>query len=84
MSMTGGEAAPVTKGKASVSAFEWSPSGQSIAYIAPDPKSEAEEKKIKEKRRRARGDKDDKHPRLRILDLAQKRRTCRHTRNMEN
>jgi len=51
LSMTGGEAAPVTKGKASVSAFEWSPNGQFIAYIAPDPKSEAEEKKTKDKER---------------------------------
>src|SRR5258707_233161 len=72
MSMTGGEAAPVTKGKAGVSAFEWSPSGKSIAYIAPDPKSEAEEKKIKEKDDARVVDKDDKHPRLRILDLAKK------------
>jgi dipeptidyl aminopeptidase/acylaminoacyl peptidase len=72
MSMTGGEAAPVTKGKASVSAFEWSPSGQSIAYIAPDPKSEAEEKKIKDKDDAKVVDKDDKQPRLHILDLAKK------------
>jgi dipeptidyl aminopeptidase/acylaminoacyl peptidase len=72
LSMTGGEAAPVTKGKASVSAFAWSPDGQSIAYIAPDPKSEAEEKKIKDKDDARVVDKDDKQPRLRILDLAKK------------
>jgi dipeptidyl aminopeptidase/acylaminoacyl peptidase len=72
LSMTGGEAAPATKGKASVSAFAWSPDGQSIAYIAPDPKSEAEEKKIKDKDDARVVDKDDKQPRLRILDLAKK------------
>jgi Tol biopolymer transport system component len=39
LSMAGGEAAAVTKGKSSVSAFAWSPDSQSIAYIAPDPNS---------------------------------------------
>jgi dipeptidyl aminopeptidase/acylaminoacyl peptidase len=72
LNMSGGEAAAVTKGKAGVSAFEWSPDGQSIAYIAPDPKSEAEEKKIKDKDDARVVDKDDKQPRLRILDLAKK------------
>jgi Tol biopolymer transport system component len=42
-----GEAAAVTSGKAGVTAFEWSPDGQAIAYLAPDPKSEAQEKKEK-------------------------------------
>jgi len=72
LSMTGGEAAPVTKGKASVTAFAWSPDSQSIAYIAPDPKSEAEEKKIKDKDDARVVDKDDKQPRAHILDLAKK------------
>jgi len=72
LNMTAGEAAPVTKGKASVTALEWSPDGQSIAYIAPDPKSEAEEKKTKDKDDARVVDKDDKQPRLRILDLAKK------------
>ena len=72
LNMGGGEAAAATKGKASVSAFAWSPDGQSIAYIAPDPKSEAEEKKIKDKDDARVVDKDDKQPRLRILDLAKK------------
>jgi len=72
LNMTGGVAAAVTKGKASVSAFAWSPDGQSIAYITPDPKSEAEEKKIKDKDDARVVDKDDKLPRLRILDLAKK------------
>ncbi|HEV8074973.1 MAG TPA: S9 family peptidase [Candidatus Acidoferrum sp.] len=72
LSMTAGEAAPVTKGKASVSAFAWSPDSQSIAYIAPDSKSEAEEKKIKDKDDARIVDKDDKQPRVHILDLAKK------------
>lgn len=72
LNMSGGEAAVLTKGKASVTAFDWSPDGQSIAYIAPDPKSEAEEKKIKDKDDARLVDKEDKQPRLRILDLAKK------------
>src|ERR1700675_1949836 len=72
LSITGGEAAPVTKGKATVSAFAWSPDGQSIAYLAPEPKTEAEEKKKKDKDDARVVDKDDKQPRLRILGLAKK------------
>jgi len=70
--MAGGEAAAVTKGKASVISFAWSPDGQSIAYIAPDAKSEAEEKKIKDKDDARVVDKDTKQPRLRILNLVKK------------
>jgi dipeptidyl aminopeptidase/acylaminoacyl peptidase len=70
LNMSGGEAAPVTRDKTSVSALAWSPDGQSIAYLAPDPKSEVEQKKIKDKDDARVVDKDDKQPRLRILDLA--------------
>ena len=65
-----GEAAAVTKEKASVTAFEWSPDGQTIAYLAPDPKGEAQEKKEKEKDDARVVDKDERHARLRLLHLA--------------
>jgi dipeptidyl aminopeptidase/acylaminoacyl peptidase len=65
-----GEAAAVTKEKAGVTAFEWSPDGQTIAYLAPDPKSEAQEKKAKEKDDARVVDKDERHARLRLLHLA--------------
>jgi len=65
-----GEAAAVTSGKAGVTAFEWSPDGQAIAYLAPDPKSEAQEKKEKEKDDARVVDKDERHARLRLLHLA--------------
>ena len=65
-----GEAAASTKEKASVTAFEWSPNGQTIAYLAPDPKSEAQEKKEKEKDDARVVDKDERHARLRLLHLA--------------
>ena len=72
LNMRGGEAAPLTKAKASVNAFAWSPDGKSIAFLSPDPKTDAEEKKEKDKDDARVVDKDDKQPRLRILDLARK------------
>ncbi len=65
-----GEATAVTKEKAGVTAFEWSPDGQTIAYLAPDPKSEAQEKKEKEKDDARVVDKEDRRARLRLLRLA--------------
>jgi len=68
--MDGGEAYAITKGKASVSALAWSPDGHALAYLAPDPKSEADEKKEKDKDDAHVVDKDDKQSRLRVLDIA--------------
>jgi len=53
MRANGGEASALTKGKRSVQNFAWSPDGKQIAFLAPDAKTEAEEKKEK--------DKDDAH-----------------------
>src|SRR5262249_31969162 len=66
----GGEGAAVTKGKRSVSAFEWSPDGKQIAFLAPDAKTEAEEKKEKDKDDARVVDKDNKWARVWLLDLA--------------
>ena len=68
--MDGGEASLVTKAKAAVSALAWSPDGQTIAYLSPEPKSEAEEKKDKDKDDARVADKDDKHARLRLVNLS--------------
>src|SRR5258706_306124 len=70
MSMNGGEARAITKGKRSVKAFEWSADGKEIAFLAPDAKTEEEEKKEKDKDDEKVVDKDDKHARLWILDVA--------------
>src|SRR5258707_14038145 len=70
MSMSGGEGRAITKGKRSVKAFEWSPNGKSIAFLAPDVKTEEEEKKEKDKDDAKVVDKDDKHARLWIVDVA--------------
>jgi dipeptidyl aminopeptidase/acylaminoacyl peptidase len=68
--ISGGEGVQLTKGKAGVNAFAWSPDGKSIAYLSPEPKTESEEKKEKDKDDARAVDKDDKQPRLRLLDLA--------------
>jgi dipeptidyl aminopeptidase/acylaminoacyl peptidase len=70
MRADGGEASAVTKGKRSVHSFAWSPDGKQIAYLAPNAKSDAEEKKDKDKDDAHVVDKDDKQPRLWLLTLA--------------
>jgi dipeptidyl aminopeptidase/acylaminoacyl peptidase len=70
MSTNGGEGRAVTKGKRSVKTFEWSPDGAHVAFLAPDAKTEEEEKKEKDKDDAKVVDKDDKHARLWILDVA--------------
>lgn len=64
-----GEAWPLTKGKRSVNSFEWSRDGRQIAFLAPDAKTEAEEKKEKEKNDARIVDKDDKQPRLWLVNV---------------
>jgi dipeptidyl aminopeptidase/acylaminoacyl peptidase len=70
--MAGGEGMPLTKGKSSVSALAWSPDGKSLAFLAPDPKTDAEEKKEKDKEDERVVDKDEKQPRLRVIDVTTK------------
>jgi dipeptidyl aminopeptidase/acylaminoacyl peptidase len=72
LSMNGGEAAPLTKGKRNVSRFYWSHDGKQIAFVAPVAKTDAEEKKEKDKEDARVEDKDDKHARVWLLDLATK------------
>jgi dipeptidyl aminopeptidase/acylaminoacyl peptidase len=73
MPIDGGEAARLTEGKNGVRSFEWSPDGKQISFIAPDPKSEAEEKKEKDKDDARVVDRDDKRARLWIVDLESKK-----------
>jgi dipeptidyl aminopeptidase/acylaminoacyl peptidase len=70
MRTDGGEAAAFTKGKRSVQSFLWSPDGKQIAFLAPDAKTDAEEKKEKDKDDAHVVDKEDKQPRLWLLTAA--------------
>ncbi len=72
LSMSGGESAPLTKGKRDISRFEWSLDGKTIAFLAPDAKTEAEEKKEKDKDDARVADQDDKRARLWLLSLSDK------------
>jgi dipeptidyl aminopeptidase/acylaminoacyl peptidase len=49
MPADGGEAMRLTDGKRSINNFAWSPNGKQIAFVAPEPKTEEEERKEREK-----------------------------------
>jgi len=49
LSLSGGEAEPITEVKSGVQDFDWSPDGRSIAFVMSDAKSEDEEKNDKAK-----------------------------------
>jgi dipeptidyl aminopeptidase/acylaminoacyl peptidase len=70
MRADGGESTALTKGKRSVQSFAWSPDGKQISFLAPDAKTEAEEKKEKDKDDAHVADKEDKHARLWLLTVA--------------
>jgi dipeptidyl aminopeptidase/acylaminoacyl peptidase len=65
-----GEAVALTKGKRGVKNFAWSPDGRQIAFLAPDAKTDAEEKKEKDKDDAHVVDKEDKRARLWLVDVA--------------
>jgi dipeptidyl aminopeptidase/acylaminoacyl peptidase len=68
MPVDGGEAVALTKGKMDVESFNWSPDGRQISFLATEPKSEAEEKREKDKDDARVVDKDDKRTRLWVAD----------------
>ena len=73
MPTDGGEAESLTSGKNAVVSLAWSPKGDSIAFLAAEPKTEAEEKKDKDKDDARVVDKDDKPVRLWVIELAGKK-----------
>src|SRR5207245_7051752 len=68
MTANGGEALPLTEGKRSIKDFEWSPDGKQIAFLAPEAKTDAEEKKEKDKDDAKSVDRDDKRDHLWMID----------------
>jgi dipeptidyl aminopeptidase/acylaminoacyl peptidase len=73
MPTDGGEGERLTEGKNAIKTFEWSPDGKQIAFLATEPKTEAEEKKEKDKDDARVVDLDEKPTRLWVIDLATKK-----------
>jgi dipeptidyl aminopeptidase/acylaminoacyl peptidase len=73
MSADGGEAARLATEEADGDAFEWSPDGTRIAYLAKQPKTEAEEKREKEKEDARVVDRDDRPARLFVVEVEAKK-----------
>lgn len=73
LSSDGGEAQRLTVGKNAVRSFEWSPDGTQIAFLAPEPKTDAEDKKEKDKDDARVADRDDKRARLWLIDINTKK-----------
>ena len=68
--MGGGEGQRLVDRKDKIDAFRWSPDGGSIALLMPDPKSDALEKRQKDKDDAHVVDKDDRLGRLWVVDVA--------------
>src|SRR5262245_15148510 len=68
----GGEAKTLTSRKERVEAFRWSPDGRRIALLMNEPKPEAIEKRERDKDDGRVVDKDDRHARVWLLDVATK------------
>src|SRR5947207_8581220 len=68
ISMSGGEAKRLLETKHEIESFALSPDGKQIAFLAPEPKTDAEDKKEKDKDDARVVDRDDKLRRLWLLD----------------
>ncbi len=68
----GGEAMQLTSGKNAVGEFRWSPDGKQIAYLAPEPKSDADEKRETDKDDAKEADREKDLNRLWLLEVASK------------
>jgi len=70
MPATGGEARALTTAKEGTAVYEWSPDGQRIAYIAPDPAPADEQSRKKDKTYVIEVDRNERRPRVWIQDVA--------------
>jgi len=66
--MAGGEAKRLLETKHEIDNFSWSPDGKQIAFFSPEPKTDAEDKKEKDKDDARVVDRDDHLRRLWLLD----------------
>jgi dipeptidyl aminopeptidase/acylaminoacyl peptidase len=72
LSLRGGDAEKLTEWKDAVSAFRWSPDGMRIAVLMAEPKSDVQQQREKDKDDSRIVDKDDRHPRVWMLDVESK------------
>lgn len=73
ISVNGGEAEPLTDVRGGVSgSFDWSSDGKRIAFTSPEPQTDEEQKRMKEKRDMIFVDQDIKMSQLWLVDVASK------------
>jgi len=73
LSTRGGEAEKLTDRKEVISMFRWSPDGRRIALLMPEAKAESQQKKERDKDDGRVIDKDDRRPRVWMLDVASRK-----------
>jgi dipeptidyl aminopeptidase/acylaminoacyl peptidase len=70
LSMRGGDADKLTDRKEAVGSFRWSPDGSRIALLMAEPKPEALQQRERDKDDGRVVDKDERHPRVWMLNVA--------------
>jgi Tol biopolymer transport system component len=75
MSIGGGEAWKLTDAKENVSAYSWAPDSRSIAYVATDPRSAAEEAAIKKRDDERVFEGDFRYAHAWVVDISTKQAT---------
>jgi dipeptidyl aminopeptidase/acylaminoacyl peptidase len=70
LSMRGGDAEKLTDRKDAIRAFRWSPDGRRIALLMPEPKPDAQAQRERDKDDSRVADKDTRHARVWMLDVA--------------
>ncbi|HMF96782.1 MAG TPA: S9 family peptidase [Vicinamibacterales bacterium] len=68
--MRGGEAEKLTDRKDAIRAFRWSPDGRRIALLMPEPKPDATQQRERDKDDARVEDRDERHARVWLLDVA--------------
>jgi dipeptidyl aminopeptidase/acylaminoacyl peptidase len=81
--VSGGEAEPITNEKGSITMLRWAPDGKSIAFIMPEPKSDEEEKALKEKRDVRVIDENDKLAGLYVVPMTKDESGTRKVTRLE-
>lgn len=69
---TGGEASKLTDAKTAVTSFEWSLDGRRIAFLSPDPSTDEEDKKQRERDDTLVVDKGIKMSQVHVIDVENK------------